>query len=128
MGMKSASPTPAIGLVNGSYADGKAVVTNGNTIEFNNPTQYGRIEFPLTDSINVSASVGVMPSDVLGTARFYAVIDGADVQIGGNSHPAEEWSEVSTSGTMTAFVITPRTATYSGTMTISIKVDGEVIF
>ena len=128
MGMKSASPTPSIGFVNGSYADGKAIVTNGNTITFDSPTQYRRIEFPLTSSINVVSTVGVMPSDGIGTARFYALIDDADVQIGGNTHPAEEWSEASASGTMTALVITPRSATYSGSITFSLKVDGEVIF
>lgn len=118
----------AVTLVNGSYADGKAIVTNGNTIAFSSPKQYANIDFPLTDSIIVESSVEMMPSANLGTARFYARVDGYIKQIGANSHNANTWESISTRGTLTAIVIAPRVATYNGEIVFSLKVDGKVVF
>ncbi len=121
-------------LVDGSYDGGKIVVTDGNHLSINNPTQHIRNIIPLSKKVKINSG-DVIQFKAGGTnatlkARYYGVvIDGQNYVSGENKPDRNMWYSIAGtgSGSMTDVSVMTTEVGWIAEIDFSLKINGEVI-
>lgn len=118
-------PAPTNGLVNGSYSNGKVIVTNGNTIQILSPQAYSVPDIPLQQAVISSSTIKLEVTGTTTNLRFYAKVDGTNRQvIGDGGHSGS----ITRNGEVTHICPSVRAGGVETTVTLSLTINGEVIF
>lgn len=118
-------PAPTNGLVNGSYINGKVIVTNGNTIQILRPQIYSLPNIPLQQAVISSSTIKLEVTGTTTNLSFYAKVNGTDrevIGVGGHS------GSITRSGEVTHIEPSVRASGVETTVTLSLTINGEVIF
>lgn len=134
--LMAAKDDEPLALVGGSYDSGKIVVSNGNHLSINSPTQGRTNRIPLNKKVKINSGdiiqlkaggINVTPK----ARRYGVVINGQDYAIRENKPGTSTWYNVdgagAGNGTMTDVTITTSETGWVAEIDLSIMINGEVI-